>query len=120
MKIFSQTAILFFAFLIFSAADGTCADKSAENQDLHPAGRPKIGLVLSGGDYWLVLTTFSPGATGNVCTEDLVHLFHALGLSTGIDLGELIAVASIVEQHLDTELPSRMLRAGPRFSGLAT
>ncbi len=59
---------------------------------------------------------FSPGATGNVCTEDLVHLFHALGLSTGIDLDELIAVASMVEQHLGTELPSRMLRAGPRFA----
>lgn len=63
---------------------------------------------------------FSPGATGNVCTEDLVHLFHALGLSTGIDLDELIAVASTMENHLGTELPSRMLRAGPRFARLAT
>jgi hydroxymethylglutaryl-CoA lyase len=62
---------------------------------------------------------FSPGATGNVCTEDLVHLFHALGLTTGVDLDELIAVASTIEQHLGTELPSRMLRAGPRFARLA-
>ncbi|MEP1122306.1 MAG: hydroxymethylglutaryl-CoA lyase [Ilumatobacter sp.] len=58
---------------------------------------------------------FSPGATGNVCTEDLVHLFHAEGLSTGIDLDELIAVASTIESALDRTLPSRMLRAGPRF-----
>ncbi len=63
---------------------------------------------------------FSPGATGNVCTEDLVHLFHALGLSTGVDLDELIAVASTVEQQLGAELPSHMLRAGPRFARLAT
>lgn len=63
---------------------------------------------------------FSPGATGNVCTEDLVHLFHALGLATGIDLDELIAVASTIEHHLGTLLPSRMLRAGPRFARLAT
>ena len=63
---------------------------------------------------------FSPGATGNVCTEDLVHLFHALGLSTGIDLDELIAVAAMVEHQLGSELPSRMLRAGPRFARLAT
>ena len=63
---------------------------------------------------------FSPGATGNVCTEDLVHLFHALGLTTGVDLDELIAVASTVEHQLGTELPSRMLRAGPRFARLAT
>jgi hydroxymethylglutaryl-CoA lyase len=63
---------------------------------------------------------FSPGATGNVCTEDLVHLFHAVGLSTGIDLDALIGVAAAVERELGTELPSRMLRAGPRFARLAT
>lgn len=63
---------------------------------------------------------FSPGATGNVCTEDLVHLFHALGLDTGIDLDELISVAALVEDRLATTLPSRMLRAGPRFARLAT
>jgi hydroxymethylglutaryl-CoA lyase len=62
---------------------------------------------------------FSPGATGNVCTEDLVHLFHALGLATGIDLDELISVAAEVELQLGTQLPSRMLRAGPRFARLA-
>lgn len=62
---------------------------------------------------------FSPGATGNVCTEDLVHLFHALGLTTGIDLDELISVSSAIERRLGTQLPSRMLRAGPRFARLA-
>ena len=62
---------------------------------------------------------FSPGATGNVCTEDLVHLFHAEGLATGIDLDALIDVASTVESALDRTLPSRMLRAGPRYARLA-
>lgn len=59
---------------------------------------------------------FSPGATGNVCTEDLVHLLHAEGLTTGIDLDALIDTARSVEAGLDRTLPSRMLRAGPRFS----
>jgi hydroxymethylglutaryl-CoA lyase len=59
---------------------------------------------------------FSPGATGNVCTEDLVHLFHAEGLTTGIDLDKLINVAAEIETALGATLPSRMLRAGPRFS----
>lgn len=59
---------------------------------------------------------FSPGATGNVCTEDLVHLLHAEGMTTGIDLDALTEVAAIVESALGTTLPSRMLRAGPRFS----
>ncbi len=58
---------------------------------------------------------FSPGATGNVCTEDLVHLFHAEGLTTGIDLDALIDTASTVESALGNRLPSHMLRAGPRF-----
>lgn len=63
---------------------------------------------------------FSPGATGNVCTEDLVHLFHALGVQTGIDLEALIDVAVLIEAELGAVLPSKMLRAGPRFSRLAT
>lgn len=63
---------------------------------------------------------FSPGATGNVCTEDLVHLFQALGMSTGIDLERLIGVAAMVEDELGISLPSRMLRAGPRFARTAS
>ena len=63
---------------------------------------------------------FSPGATGNVCTEDLVHLFHALGFETGIDLDALIGAAARAEEALGFDLPSRMLRAGPRFARLAT
>ncbi len=59
---------------------------------------------------------FSPGATGNVCTEDLVHLFHAEGLTTGIDLDALIDAARSIESALGATLPSRMLRSGPRFA----
>ena len=62
---------------------------------------------------------FSPGATGNVCTEDLVHLLHALGWRTGIDLDALIAVAADVDRALEARLPSRMLAAGPRFATTA-
>jgi len=36
---------------------------------------------------------FAPGATGNVATEDLVWMFHRMGISTGIDIDALIAVA---------------------------
>jgi hydroxymethylglutaryl-CoA lyase len=36
---------------------------------------------------------FAPGATGNVATEDLVWMFHRMGISTGIDIEALIAVA---------------------------
>lgn len=63
---------------------------------------------------------FSPGATGNVCTEDLVHLLHSEGFATGVDLEPLISVARLVERSLGATLPSRMLRAGPRFATTIT
>lgn len=34
---------------------------------------------------------YAPGATGNVVTEDLVFMFEAMGLRTGVDLGKLMA-----------------------------
>ena len=46
---------------------------------------------------------FAPGASGNVVTEDLVFMFEAMGLSTGIDLEKLITVRSIVSEALAGE-----------------
>jgi hydroxymethylglutaryl-CoA lyase len=57
---------------------------------------------------------FAPGATGNICTEDLVYLLDELGVATGVDLGKLIAAARLVREVVGHEVPSRMLRAGPR------
>ncbi len=56
---------------------------------------------------------FSPGATGNVCTEDLVHFLHLGGWSTGIDLDALLAAARVVQEHVDAPLPGQLLRSGP-------
>jgi hydroxymethylglutaryl-CoA lyase len=36
---------------------------------------------------------FAPGATGNVATEDVVWMFERMGVSTGIDIDSLVAVA---------------------------
>ncbi len=57
---------------------------------------------------------FAPGATGNVCTEDLVYLFHELGIDTGIDLEQLIIVARQVEEVIGRPLPGQVMKAGPR------
>jgi hydroxymethylglutaryl-CoA lyase len=56
---------------------------------------------------------FAPGASGNVCTEDLVHGLHAMGVATGIDLPRLIAVARRVEQIIGRPLPGQVMKAGP-------
>jgi len=43
---------------------------------------------------------FSPGATGNVATEDLVHCFHSLGLKTGVDMEKLAEVGEWISHQL--------------------
>jgi len=58
---------------------------------------------------------FAPGATGNVCTEDMVYLFHELGIQTGINLTELLKVARRVEQVVGRVLPGQVMKAGGRL-----
>jgi hydroxymethylglutaryl-CoA lyase len=56
---------------------------------------------------------FAPGASGNVCTEDLVHCLQAMRVDTGIDLARLIAVSRRVEQIVGRPLPGQVMKAGP-------
>jgi hydroxymethylglutaryl-CoA lyase len=58
---------------------------------------------------------FAPGATGNVCTEDLVYLLEESGFDTGVDLEALIAVAQRVEAIIGRTLPGQVMKAGPRL-----
>jgi hydroxymethylglutaryl-CoA lyase len=55
---------------------------------------------------------YGGGYTGNVCTEDLVDLFEAMGIATGIDLAALIETAAFCEQVLGRELLGHMVRSG--------
>lgn len=45
----------------------------------------------------------APGASGNIVTEDLVFMFEAMGVSTGIDLDALIACRSLIAEALPDE-----------------
>ena len=58
---------------------------------------------------------FAPGATGNICTEDLVYLLHECGFETGIDLDALADVARRVQELMKRPLPGQYMRAGPRL-----
>ncbi|MFP3321978.1 hydroxymethylglutaryl-CoA lyase [Planococcus sp. SIMBA_160] len=51
---------------------------------------------------------FAPGATGNVATEDLAHMFHRMGVDTGIDLEKLYEAVSLIEPHVSNELQTGM------------
>ena len=54
---------------------------------------------------------FSPGATGNVATEDLVNLFEGLGVKTGIDLEALSKIGDWISRKLSKSNESRAGRA---------
>lgn len=58
---------------------------------------------------------FAAGATGNVCTEDLVYLLEECGVATGIDLEALIDAAHAVERAVGRTLPGQVMKAGPRL-----
>lgn len=56
---------------------------------------------------------FAPGATGNVCTEDLVNLCHEIGLKTGLDLRGLIELSRRLPGLVGHEVPGQVAKAGP-------
>jgi hydroxymethylglutaryl-CoA lyase len=57
---------------------------------------------------------YAPGATGNIATEELVHMVEDMGVATGIDLAAMIDAAADAERIIGRKLPSQVLRAGPR------
>jgi hydroxymethylglutaryl-CoA lyase len=57
---------------------------------------------------------YAPGATGNIASEELVHMVEDMGVATGVDLEALIDVAARAERMVGHTLPSQVLRAGPR------
>lgn len=58
---------------------------------------------------------YAPGATGNVATEDVVHMLQCMGYDTGMDLNGLIAAAGVLETLVQHPLPGQVSRAGPRL-----
>jgi hydroxymethylglutaryl-CoA lyase len=54
---------------------------------------------------------YAPGAAGNLATEDVVAMLHAMGLETGIDLEKLIACSRLAESFVGHDLPSKYLKA---------
>jgi len=62
---------------------------------------------------------YAPGATGNVASEELVHMVEDMGVDTGVDLDALIEVAATAERIVGRTLPSQVLRAGPRTRTIA-
>ncbi|WP_368198521.1 hydroxymethylglutaryl-CoA lyase [Bacillus pumilus] len=54
---------------------------------------------------------YAPGSSGNVATEDVVHMLQKLGIETNIDFPALIKAAEWIESKVNRTLPSHCLRA---------
>ncbi len=52
---------------------------------------------------------FAPGATGNVATEDVVHMLERSGFTTGIDIAGLRKAVAVAEKHTEQKLGGRVL-----------
>jgi hydroxymethylglutaryl-CoA lyase len=55
---------------------------------------------------------FAPGATGNICTEDMVNMLQDMGYVTGVDLERLIACARLVPAIVGHDTPGQVAKAG--------
>ena len=55
---------------------------------------------------------FAPGATGNICTEDLVNMLQDMGIDTGIDLDILLAAAVKIPAIVGHDVPGQVMKAG--------
>jgi hydroxymethylglutaryl-CoA lyase len=58
---------------------------------------------------------YAANASGNVVTEDLVHMLMDMDIETGIDLDGLLEGARLAQSFVSAELPSKLLKAGPRW-----
>jgi hydroxymethylglutaryl-CoA lyase len=58
---------------------------------------------------------YAPGASGNVCTEDLVHMLQLMGYDTGLDLDKVLAASARLPGLIGHAMPSQILKAGKRL-----
>lgn len=58
---------------------------------------------------------FAPQAVGNVSTEDMIHMFHEMGVNTGVDLDKLIALSHHMENLMEKPLNGMIMKAGKAF-----
>jgi len=58
---------------------------------------------------------YAPGATGNTCTEDLVHMLELNGYDTGVDLRRATRAAAALPALIGHDVPSQLVKAGQRL-----
>jgi hydroxymethylglutaryl-CoA lyase len=55
---------------------------------------------------------FAPGATGNICTEDVVNMLVDMGYDTGVNIDRLLAAAVKIPGVVGHDVPGQVMKAG--------
>ena len=55
---------------------------------------------------------YAPGASGNISSEDAIHMLDAMGYETGIDLDALLRIAKQLPQIVGHGVPGQVVKAG--------
>jgi hydroxymethylglutaryl-CoA lyase len=58
---------------------------------------------------------YAPGASGNVCSEEIVHALELMGYDTGVDVERLVAAAKRLPALIGRDIPSQIVKAGRRL-----
>jgi len=58
---------------------------------------------------------YAPGASGNVCTEEIVHALELMGYATGCNLPLLLQAAGQLPALIGHDVPSQLVKAGRRL-----
>jgi hydroxymethylglutaryl-CoA lyase len=58
---------------------------------------------------------YAPGASGNVCSEEIVHALELMGYDTGVDLAALIDASKRLPALIGHETPGQIVKAGRRL-----
>jgi hydroxymethylglutaryl-CoA lyase len=74
----------------------------------YEAGARRFDAALGG----LGGCPFAPGASGNICTEDMVNLCEEMGIATGLDLPRLLDLSRTLPALLGHEMPGQVAKAG--------
>src|SRR5262249_38156175 len=56
---------------------------------------------------------YAPGASGNIPSEDTIHMLQAMGYDTGIDFARLLQVARALPEIVGHDVPGQVVKAGP-------
>ncbi|HZX56088.1 MAG TPA: hydroxymethylglutaryl-CoA lyase [Ilumatobacteraceae bacterium] len=105
--------------LVAAVAEATGVPMRVHLHNSRNTGLANAVAAIRGGAKALDASTggiggcpFAPGATGNIATEDLVHMLEHMGISTGANVDVLLQTVGLVERIVGHPVPGMLSKAG--------